>query len=206
VVVPPWEVERLGKEEQHIEECPGIRIIIDPGMAFGTGTHETTAMCLAKLKALIKNGDTVLDVGAGSGILSIAAALLGAGEIYAVEIDEDAAASACGNITLNGAGEMIHLVAGDIREPGLLPESMRFDLIMANLSCSLIEMILPDLGGLLAQGGKMIISGLIDTQEERAIDAVRKAGLETIEICRSGEWIALVARKNGDRSVPEAAK
>jgi len=208
-VSPPWETG-LPADEGRLKADEGIKIIIDPGMAFGTGSHETTSMCLAKLKQLVKPGDLVLDVGAGSGILSITSALLGAGSVYAVEIDEDAAASAKGNIALNGVEEKVCLIIGDITKPGILQagilsEDARFDLIVANLSCALIETVLPVIAGILSDAGKIIISGLLDTQEERAIEAMRKAGFKAIEIYRNGEWLTLVVSKNGERSAPEVS-
>ena len=223
IVAPPWEEERtpeedrLAENKQHTKVDHWIRIIIDPGMAFGTGSHETTAMCLEKIKELInpgssvKRGSSVLDVGAGSGILSIAAALLGAGNVCAVEIDEDAASSARANIALNGVDDRIHLIVGDITEPGflqfgVLSENARFDLIVANLSCALIEKVLPAFTEVLAVDGRIILSGLLDTQEEMALEAVRKADLKTTEICISGEWLALVVSKAGELSTAEVSR
>ena len=223
VVSPPWEADLPVEETLHGEEYRPIRIIIDPGMAFGTGSHETTAMCLSKLKELIdpgspvKSGAHVLDVGAGSGILSIAAALLGAESVCAVEIDEDAAASARANFALNGLDDKILLIVGDITEPGFLQsgvlsesrvfsEGVRFDLIVANLSCALIEKILPVFADILIEGGQIILSGLLDAQEERVLKAVGKADLKTTEICRSGEWIALVVSKAGELSTAEVSR
>ena len=189
VVSPPW--------EGFDDSGPGdaLRIVIDPGMAFGTGSHETTRMCISRLKSLLKPGDSVLDAGAGSGILSIAAAMLGAAHVLAVEIDADAAASAAGNIEANGVADLVELVTGDIANEGTLPEDARFNLITANLSCSLLEGLLPVFKRLLQADGAMILSGLLDTQGERALEALRKEGLSASEITADGEWLMIEARK-----------
>ncbi|MCL2110804.1 MAG: 50S ribosomal protein L11 methyltransferase [Clostridiales bacterium] len=190
VVAPPWEAEDILENEEY------IRLIIDPGMAFGTGSHETTAMCLARLRGLIKSGDRVLDAGTGSGILAIAAALMGAGEVHAVEMDEDAAASAQGNIAANGVGGRVALIIGDITEPGTLPEGARYELITANLSFVLIERLLPVFKGLLADGGALIISGLLDVDEGRAVKAFGCNGLRVAEVVKAGEWLMIEACKH----------
>jgi len=187
-VVPPWEVGRLA-------DGRGFRIIIDPGMAFGTGSHETTAMCLEAISANIKEGAAVLDVGAGSGILSIAAAKLGAASVLAVEIDADAAASAAGNIEANEVNGRVSLITGDITGPDTLPDGAFFDLIAANLTCTLLEKILPALSGVLAMDGKLILSGLLDTQEGRACEAVKAAGLTTRKVRKKGEWLMIEAMR-----------
>ena len=173
----------------------GIRLVIDPGMAFGTGLHETTAMCLARLKELLKPGDAVLDAGTGSGILAIAAALLGAGHVDAVEMDEDAAASAALNIAANGAGGVVSLITGDITVPGALPAGANYNLVTANLSCPLLEKLAPVFAGALADGGAMILSGLLDTQGDRALEALKNAGMEAREAIQDGEWLMIEARK-----------
>lgn len=186
-VAPPWEAaEETTKSNE-------LKIVIDPGMAFGTGSHETTSMSMRKIKELLRTGDLFLDVGAGSGILSIAAFLLGAESVYAVEIDGDAAESAARNIAANGAENEINLINGDILSPGILPEIIRFNLIAANLSCELIEKMIPVAEKVLAKDGKIIITGLLDSQEERALAAIKKAGLQKNESEIKGEWLMLVA-------------
>ena len=189
VVTPPWEAEVIRGDTGG-----NIRIIIDPGMAFGTGSHETTAMCLARLKGLLKPGDRLLDAGTGSGILAIAAVMFGAGRVDAVEIDTDAAASAAGAIETNGVGGRVSLIIGDITRAGTLPEGARYELITANLSCPIIEVLLPSFKAALAEGGAIILSGMLDAQEERALEALDDAGLIAADIARSGEWIMIEAR------------
>ena len=184
VIVPPWELDQ-------IDECDGIKIIIDPGMAFGTGSHETTAMCLAAVKRNIKNGDIVLDAGAGSAILSIAAAKLGAEKVFAVEADADAVASAAGNLLLNEVTDRVVLMEENLKEEGLFPDDLRFDLITANLTCSLIEDLVHTFKQLLAPEGKLIVSGLLDVQEKRVKEAVSKAGLQLLCMKKDGEWLSM---------------
>ena len=191
VIAPPWEAV-------NVDDGMGpdfILIIIDPGMAFGTGSHETTTMCLERLKTLLKPGDSLLDAGTGSGILSIAAALFGAGKIHAIEIDADAVSSAAANIGTNGVADKIVLINGDIAAEGVLPKNASYDLITANLTCSLLEELLPLFISVLSDKGSMILSGLLDAQEERALDMANANGLNVVDIKRSGEWLMLEVQK-----------
>jgi len=187
LIVPPWDMEACGDGS--------AIIVIDPGMAFGTGSHETTAMCLARLRSLILPGDIVLDAGTGSGILAIAAALLGAARVFAVEIDPDAAESASRNIKANGAAETITLITGDIAAEGVLPAGVKFDLITANLTCALHEALLPVFKAILKDGGTMLLSGLLDIQEDRALEALENERLGVIEVIKKGEWLMIEVRK-----------
>ena len=184
VIVPPWESGQMDRHE-------GLRIIIDPGMAFGTGSHETTAMCLAAVKRNIKNGDIVLDAGAGSCILSIAAAKLGAEKVFAVEADADAVASAAGNLLLNDVKDRVILIEENLKETGLFSDDLRFDLITANLTCSLVEDLAQTFRHFLAPNGKLIVSGLLDVQEKRVTDALSKAGLQLLCMHKDGEWLLM---------------
>ena len=183
VIVPPWEANTI------------LSIIIDPGMAFGTGLHETTSMCLGGLKEIMKPGDLVLDAGTGSGILAIAAALLGAEEVLAIEKDDDAMASAKGNIAANGVTEKVKLLGGDITLPGLLPEGARFDLILANLSVTLLGKLLPVFKKTLKKGGTLILSGLLDTQADKMCENIRSHGFGEIKVKADGEWVMMEVRE-----------
>jgi ribosomal protein L11 methyltransferase len=197
VIRPPWEDwfgEDAGDEAETV-------IVIDPGMAFGTGSHETTSMCLAALadainrrQAAAQEGDPlrVLDVGTGSGILSIYAARRGAKRVVAVEIDPDAAASASGNLKINGVEDHIELIVGDVCQAGVLPDGEVYDLILANLTCRLLASLLPVLKERLAPGGVFILSGLLDAQEDAIREAIALSALEISAILRQGEWIAVI--------------
>jgi len=187
VVAPPWDNTGYAGGT--------LRIVIDPGMAFGTGSHETTAMCLSKLKELLKPGDSLLDAGTGSGILAIAAALLGAADVHAVEIDADAAASAACNIIKNNVSEKISLIEGDITAEGVLPPGADYDLITANLSCIIIEKLLPILRLVLKEEGTMILSGLLDVQEKRMLEALNKTGMRVAGTEKKGEWLMMEVRR-----------
>jgi len=187
VVVPPW--------EDTSDTDGAVKIVIDPGMAFGTGSHETTSMCLSKLRELLKPGDSVLDAGTGSGILAIAAVHLGAKAVTAVEIDPDAAASAAGNIEKNGLSENISLKIGDITKEGTIPTEADFDIITANLSILILERLIHVLKGVLRREGAMILSGLLDTQEERMLEVIENAGLKAVDIVKNGEWSMFEVRR-----------
>ena len=186
VIRPPWEDSSNDGDE--------VVIVIDPGMAFGTGSHETTSMCLACLSKVFTDSKamSILDVGTGSGILAIYAALRGVKKVTAVEIDEDAAASAAGNIAGNDVKNQVELVIGDACLPGILKENEVYDVILANLTMKILTSILPNLKGRLAPDGVFILSGLLDVQEEQIYDFLIYEGLKIKEIVRQGEWIAVV--------------
>jgi len=195
VISPPWENHEARQAGPESPTGHALYIVIDPGMAFGTGTHETTTMCLIKLKELLSPGDLLLDAGTGSGILAIAAAKLGAAKVHAVEIDPDAAGSAARNIEANGVRDTVYLITGDLAAEGTLDRDTRYDLITANLSCPLLEALMPLFKRFLKDDGAMILSGLLDAQEERAIEMLEDEGLSPKEVRRNGEWLMIEARK-----------
>jgi ribosomal protein L11 methyltransferase len=131
----------------------------------------------------------VLDIGAGTGILAIAAALLGASEVTAVEYDADAAETAQANIALNGAEAVIDLIRGDITKAAL--PAGAYDIVTANITRGLLERIAPLLAGLLAPGGSVIVSGLLDKDEAQAGAALEGAGIAVTAAQRRGEWLML---------------
>jgi ribosomal protein L11 methyltransferase len=173
-------------------ESAGRKVIqIDPGMAFGTGTHETTRMCLEAIERRWQGG-RLLDVGTGTGILAIAAARLAPESlITAIDIDPQAVAVARENIEINGATDSIETVEG---QPGDYV-GRRFDVVVANLTAEVIISLLDDLAGCLSAPGVMILSGILTTLRADVERAVVGAGLTIIERREAGEWTALVAQR-----------
>lgn len=183
VIKPSWE-EYTAAEGEHIIE-------IDPGMAFGTGTHHTTNMCMARLEAILKPGVTVFDVGTGSGILAIAAALLGAGEIKAVDIDDLAVKVAKENIADNGLSDRIDVRQGDL----LHGTEGQADVIIANIIADIIIMLLQDIPGKLKDDGIFLASGIIEERLEDVAAAAGKVGLKVDHVDRRGGWVVVQMSK-----------
>jgi len=198
VVKPTWEayepqVDPLSGELEKVIE-------IDPGMAFGTGTHETTSMCMKALEKAMDGeygferragaGIKVLDVGCGSGILAIAAALLGAEEALGIEIDTDAVEVAKSNVHLNKLTNQIDIRYGDLTK-GV---NYTADIVVANLMADLVVMLTPDVANHLRSAGLYISSGILLEKEELVSNAIRAAGFEIIEVLKDGEWCAIVAQ------------
>ena len=177
VVKPTWEPWDAQDGDLIIE--------IDPGMAFGTGTHETTAMCVSLIEAYYQGG-TLLDVGTGSGILAIAAARLGAKDIVAVDIDPDAVRVAKENVAHNGLENAIDVRKGDLLQ-GL---SQQFDFAVANILAPVICMLAAPLKKHLTPGGRFICSGIIAEAEPDVNKALLDAGYVIDEIRHKGDWVA----------------
>lgn len=167
-----------------------VVIELDPGMAFGTGTHETTAMCLELLERYVEEGQIVIDVGCGSGILSIAAAKLGAAKVLALDKDEVAVKVAEENVERNGVTQVEVL-----RSDGLKELNLKADLIVANIIADVIVEIAADVARNLKNGGYFISSGIIKSKEFTVHRALEEAGFEVIEKMEKGEWITFVSRR-----------
>ena len=184
VIKPSW--------EEYPDLKPDDKLIeIDPGMAFGTGTHETTSMCIQMLEKYLVPGQKVLDAGCGSGILSIAAVLLGASEVLGVDIDETAVEVARENLTLNKVDHAARAEYGDVTQ-GV---EFQGDLVVANLMAELICMITPGIPQHLAEGGLYITSGILVEKEEMVKEALEGAGFAIVEVMEKGEWCCIAARK-----------
>lgn len=184
-VKPTW--------EEYMPQDGEVVIEIDPGMAFGTGTHETTSLCLKLMeKYLGKNPEEkkVLDVGCGSGILSIGAALLGCKDILGVEIDEDAVKVAQENVELNKVANAVKVIQGDLTK-GI---DYKANIIVANLMADLVMMLSESAQKHMEKGGIFISSGILVEKEELVSEAIKAAGFEIIEIAEDGEWCAIAAR------------
>ena len=184
VVKPSW--------EDYEPEGSDLVIEMDPGMAFGSGLHETTSMCIKALEKYMTPGARVLDVGTGTGILAIAAALLGAGGCLGIDIDSEAVRVASENTAKNGFGDAIAIVKGDLTE-GVNYDA---DIITANLMADLVMRLSPAAAKHLRPGGIYISSGILDIKEEAVAEAVREAGFDILEIMSDGEWRAIAAVRN----------
>ena len=187
-IVPSW---------TGYEATAGEKIIkLDPGMAFGTGTHPTTKMSLFALEQVLWGGEVVLDVGTGSGVLSIASSLLGAKEIFAYDLDDVAVRVAQANIALNAGTENIHVAAGDL----LKGVDIEADVIVANILADILVNLTDDAYRLLKDEGYLIMSGIISEKWDLVRESAEAAGffLETHMI--QGEWNACVFKKTKEIS------
>ncbi|USB34437.1 50S ribosomal protein L11 methyltransferase [Paenibacillus sp. YPG26] len=187
--------------EQYEPETPEERIIeLDPGMAFGTGTHPTTALCLRTLEGVIREGDEVVDVGTGSGILAIGAVKLGAKHVLAIDLDPVAVASARENTLLNGLSDQITVHESDllsVLKQGTegLGISLPVRVVVANILAEIILLFIEDVYQALEPGGYYIASGIYKNKEKLVEDALIAAGFEITETGREEDWVAFVARK-----------
>jgi len=190
VVKPTWEDFPAGPED--------ILLNIDPGMAFGTGTHPTTMLCLTVLETLLsglrseEKSLTGLDVGTGSGILTIAAAKLGISHIFAIDIDPEAVQIAQENCLLNGVEERV-----SVSDTPLAMVSGCFDIVIANILAEDLVRMAPELIARLNPGGSLILSGILIEKETMVIDGYRNSTMTLTEVFREGEWSCLVLTRNG---------
>lgn len=192
-ILPDWETE----------EAPEGRVTLrlDPGLIFGTGGHATTQLCLEELEKLASPGKKVLDLGCGSGILSIAALLLGCSGAVGCDIDEKAPAVAVENAAKSGVAERFSAICGDILAPdgALLKKFSRekYDVVLANIVSDVLIALSPVVPSLLTEGGAFICSGIIDGREEEVKSAIESAGLEIYSAGHRENWhcFAAVARR-----------
>ncbi len=182
-IVPSWETYERGEEELIIE--------LDPGMAFGTGTHPTTIMCIQALEKTVKSQDTVLDVGTGSGILSIAAAMLEAKEVYAYDLDPVAVESATENVNLNKVSAIVQVQENNLLE-GIETNA---DVIVANILADIIMLFTLDAYKLLKTDGFFITSGIIESKKMDVEIALIEAGFTIAEVITMDDWVAFIAKK-----------
>ena len=162
---------------------------IEPGAAFGTGTHETTRLCLETLDKIIKDGDTVLDIGCGSGILAIASMLLGAKEGFGVDIDSLAVKTAKENGLMNNLKEPeLTFVCGDLADK----VTKKYDVVVANIVADIIILFSTQVRAFMKQGAKFIASGIIDTRADEVRLALQSAGLVVKERIEENGWVCLV--------------
>ena len=187
---PPWEES---------ENPSGIEIVIDPGMAFGTGTHETTSMCIDELKHFIKKGDKILDIGTGSGILAIAASMIGAEAVTAVEIDADAVESAKNNIAQNRCQNNINLIHGNILDDGVICEEFKYEIVIANLTSGILCLLMPKMLEYISKEGHLILSGILDVEEDKMRNALENTGFLVESIEKKGEWLRITATPSKEK-------
>jgi ribosomal protein L11 methyltransferase len=189
VVVPSWRDHELRPDD--------VVLTLDPGMAFGTGQHVTTRMCLEAIERLVTPGARVLDVGCGSGILSIAAAKLGAGEVRAVDIDPECVRITQENAAANGVDRRITAARGTLGESWPFAEGAdgRFDVVVANVSSAAIIGMAADLARALSPDGRLIISGVIGEREPEVVAALTAAGVHVANVLADGEWRCLEGQR-----------
>ena len=183
VIVPTWR-EYENEEDKYV-------INIDPGMAFGTGGHETTSLCIKNLEKYVKPHDNVIDVGCGSGILSIAASYLTDGSLKAVDLDKLAVDVSRENFALNNLENRI-----EVKEASLLTkETKKYDVIVANILAHIIELMLEDAYKLLEDGGYFITSGIIKDKKDELLEKMLKQGFKLVEETSDNEWYSFVVTK-----------
>ncbi|KAF6585828.1 MULTISPECIES: 50S ribosomal protein L11 methyltransferase [Paenibacillus] len=192
-IKPTWEEYEPASEDEKIIE-------LDPGMAFGTGTHPTTSLCLRTLESVIQGGEEVIDVGTGSGILAIGAVKLGAKHVLALDLDPVAVSSARENTRLNELEERITIKESDLlsvlnASDPTLGIQLPVKLVVANILAEIILLFIDDVYNALQPGGIYIASGIWKNKEEAVETALKAAGFEITEINRDEDWLAFVARK-----------
>ena len=173
-VVPSWQEY----------ETDRVKLVLDPGLAFGTGGHETTSLCMEALDEKITGGERVLDIGTGSGILAIAALKLGAAVAEGVDIDPVAVRTAGENAALNGVADKLTVLVGDLSDKA----SGKYDVVVANIVANAIISLAPAVPALMKDGGCFIASGIIDTRKDEVIAALQAAGLRVTNVVEKRGW------------------
>ncbi len=192
LIKPTW--EPLKEEDKN-----KFLIEIDPGISFGTGKHETTQLCIRQIRKYLKEGERVLDVGCGSGILSIAALKLGAGSVVGTDVDGDCIKSTHENMTVNHLAENSgEFYVGNLIDDKAFQEKIGtgYDLVVANILADIIIPMAPALYQCTKEQGVLITSGIIDFKENEVKEALEQAGFEILEVNHQGEWVNVTARKN----------
>ena len=186
---PSWS----GPEDKAGRRQGDIVLTLDPGMAFGTGLHPTTQMCLQALEQLVQPGLEMLDVGTGSGILAVAAAMLGAGAILGVDTDDQAVRAARENARLNGVSAQVTIRPGSLTSVDLRP----WELVVVNILAPVIVQMLAEadlLRYVAPEGGRLLLSGIVEPQLPEVVDAVAAAGGEVVEELAVRDWRTLIVR------------
>ena len=193
LIIPSWEEVKPEDEGKMI-------IHIDPGTAFGTGMHETTQLCMRQLKKYVKDSTEILDVGTGSGILSIVALKLGAAHAVGTDLDPCAISATKENLEANDIPDgKMDVMIGNIINDKTVQDTVgyeKYDIVTANILADVLVPLTPVIIHQMKKGGIYITSGIIDEKESTVVEAVKAAGLEVLEITRQGEWVSVTARKN----------
>lgn len=182
VITPTWHEYTPLPEE--------IVLTIDPKMSFGTGYHETTRLVLRLMEKYVKRGINLLDIGTGTGVLAIAGIKLGARSATGVDNDEWSYNNATENVQLNGVQDSVQIVPGELDSV----DSSGFDMILANIQRNVIEPLLPDMKSKLSPNGVVILSGLLNVDEEPMLGAFRDFGFNVLEMIKENEWIAFAVQ------------
>ncbi len=177
-IVPEW-IDYAPADGEYV-------VKIDPGMAFGTGEHESTKMCLMLLQEMGVEGKSVIDVGTGSGILALASAKLGAKSVEAYDVDDNAVKSAKENSALNGFEDKIYVANANLLDK----TSGKFDIVLANITADVLITLSKSLGDYMKEGGVVIISGIILKREKEVVQAFEKASFKIEKRMNMGEWVA----------------
>lgn len=192
LIIPSW-------EEVKEEDKDRMIIHIDPGTAFGTGMHETTQLCIRQLKKFVKEDTELLDVGTGSGILSIVALKLGAKHAVGTDLDPCAVPAVEENKEVNEIPTQdFDMMIGNIIDDKEVQDKVgyeKYDIVVANILADVLVPLTPVIVNQMKKGGIYITSGIIDNKEETVVEAVKAAGLEVLEVTYQGEWVSVTARK-----------
>lgn len=184
VIKPEWENYEPSGDD--------IVIRMDPGMAFGTGSHETTSMCIANLEKYVDKDSTVFDIGCGSGILGIVAAKLGAKDVVGIDIDAVAVKVANENILMNGVQDIMLAMEGNLADD--MDKNRKADIVVANIIADIIIILAKDVKNFLKEGGIFISSGIILAKVDEVVASLEENGFEVVSVEKKGEWACVIAR------------
>ncbi len=193
LIIPSWEDVKPEDEDKMV-------IHIDPGTAFGTGMHETTQLCIRQIRKHVTPDTQILDVGCGSGILGMLALKFGAKHSVGTDLDPCAIDATYENMEVNGISkDQYEVMIGNIIDDKAVQDKVGYecyDIVVANILADVLVGLTPVIVNQLKKGGVYITSGIIDEKEETVVEAVKKAGLEVLEVTYQGEWVSVTARKN----------
>ena len=193
LIIPSW-------EDVKPEDKDKMVIHIDPGTAFGTGMHETTQLCIRQIRKHVTPDTEILDVGCGSGILGMLALKFGAKHSVGTDLDPCAIDATYENMEVNGISkDQYEVMIGNIIDDKAVQDKVGYecyDIVVANILADVLVALTPVIVNQLKKGGIYITSGIIDDKEETVVEAVKKAGLEVLEVTHQGEWVSVTARKN----------